>query len=111
VQKHITVSSHAHLQYALITNTKFWSGLPADVRAQLDKAVAEATNYTNSIAKQENVDALAKIKASGKTTLHYLTPQQRAAWVEALRPVYKEAESRVGKQVVDDLLKSAGITA
>jgi C4-dicarboxylate-binding protein DctP len=111
VQKHITVSSHAHLQYAVIANAKFWNGLPPDIRVQLDKAMAEATEYTNSIAKKENVDALEKIKESGKTTLHYLTPQQRAAWVAELKPVYKEAEGRVGKQVVDDLLKSAGITA
>ncbi|HET8748961.1 MAG TPA: TRAP transporter substrate-binding protein [Ramlibacter sp.] len=111
VQKHITVSNHAHLQYAVITNSKFWNGLPADVRGQLTKAMAEATQYTNSIAKQENVDALEKIKASGKTTLHYLDPQQRTAWVAALKPVYHEAEARVGKQVVDDLLKSAGIVA
>lgn len=112
VQKHITVSSHAHLQYAVITNSKFWNGLPADIRGQLQRAMKEATDYTNSIAKQENVDALEKIKASGKTTLHYLTPQQKQAWIEAWKPVYKEAESRVGsKQVVDDLLKSAGIAA
>ncbi len=112
VQKHITVSGHAHLQYALIANGKFWNGLPADIRTQLNKAVGEATDYTNSIAKQENADALEKIKASGKATLHYLTPQQRQAWIEAVKPVYKEAETRVGnKQVVDDLLKSAGIAA
>ena len=111
VQPHITVSNHAHLQYALITNSKFWNGLPADVRGQLAQAVTEATQYTNSIAQQENIDALARIKASGKTTLHYLTPQQRAAWVATLKPVYHEAEARVGKQVVDDLLKSAGIVA
>jgi C4-dicarboxylate-binding protein DctP len=109
VQKHITVSSHAHLQYAVITNTKFWNGLPADIRTQLDKAMDEATEYSNSIAKQENIDALAKIKASGKTTLHYLTPAQAAAWKTAFKPLYKEAESRVGKQIVDDLLKEAGI--
>ena len=111
VQKDITNSQHAHLQYALITNTKFWNGLPADVRGQLDKAVEESTEYCNGIAKEENVDALEKIKASGKTTLHTLTPEQRAAWVKALKPVYKEAEGRVGKQIVDDLLKSAGISA
>jgi C4-dicarboxylate-binding protein DctP len=112
VQKHITNSQHAHLQYALITNAKFWNGLPADIRGQLDKAVDESTEYTNSIAKSENVEALEKIKASGKTTLHVLTPQQRQAWVEAFKPVYKEAEKRVGdKKVVDDLLKSAGISA
>ena len=111
VQKDITVSNHAHLQYAVITSTKFWNGLPADVRAQLDKAIDEANEYTNSIAKQENTDALQKIKASGKTTLHYLTPVQRKAWVDALQPVYKEAEGRVGKQIVDDLLTSAGLKA
>jgi C4-dicarboxylate-binding protein DctP len=112
VQKHITVSSHAHLQYALITNSKFWNGLPGDVRTQLNRAVKESTDYANGIAKQENVEALEKIKASGKTTLHYLTPQQRQAWIQAVKPVYKQAETRVGdKQIVDDLLKSAGISA
>lgn len=109
VQSDITVSSHAHLQYALITSAKFWNGLPPDIRKQVDKAVEDATEYTNSIAKEENAQALEKIKASGKTHLHYLTPAQRKAWVDALKPVYKEAESRAGKQVVDDLLKSAGI--
>jgi C4-dicarboxylate-binding protein DctP len=110
VQKHITVSSHAHLQYAVVTNSKFWNGLPADVRGQLGKAMDEATDYANSIAKQENIDALAKIKASGKTTLHYLTPAQVTAWKAAFKPVYKEAEGRAGKQIVDELLKSAGIS-
>ena len=33
VQKHITVSYHAHLQYAVIVNSKFWNGLPADIRS------------------------------------------------------------------------------
>jgi C4-dicarboxylate-binding protein DctP len=110
VQKDITDSRHAHLQYALIANAKFWSGLPPDVRKPLDRAVAESTDYCNSIARQENADALAKIKASGKTTLHTLTPAQVTAWKTAFKPVYKEAEKRVGKQIVDDLLKEAGIS-
>src|SRR5689334_3399387 len=48
VQKDITVSYHAHLQYAVIVNSKFWSGLPAELRGQLEKAMSEATDYTNS---------------------------------------------------------------
>src|ERR1043166_7107391 len=35
VQKYILVTNHAHLSYAVITNKKFWDGLPADVRGQL----------------------------------------------------------------------------
>jgi C4-dicarboxylate-binding protein DctP len=109
VQKHITVSSHAHLQYALIANAKFWNGLPGPIRVQMDKAVKEATDYSNSIARQENADALAKIKEAGKSTLHTLTPAQVTAWKTAFKPVYKDAENRVGKQIVDQLLGAAGI--
>jgi C4-dicarboxylate-binding protein DctP len=109
VQKHITVSYHAHLQYAVIVNSKFWNGLPADIRAQLDKAMAEATDYTNSIAHTENVEALAAIKAKGKTTLHYLTPEQVAAWKAAMAPTYKWANSRVGTEVLDVLSKELEI--
>ena len=98
VQKDITVSNHAHLQYAVIVNTKFWNGLPADIRGELTKAMDEATDYTNSIAHEENVDALAKIKASGKTTLHYLTDDQRKAWQTAMRPTYTWAKGRVGRR-------------
>ena len=109
VQKDITVSYHAHLQYAVIVNSKFWSGLPADIRGQLDKAMAEATDYTNSIASKENADALEEIKKSGKTTLHYLTPEQKIAWQKAMAPTYKWAKGRVGGEVLDLLAKELDI--
>jgi C4-dicarboxylate-binding protein DctP len=109
VQKHITVSNHAHLQYAVIVNSKFWNGLPADIREQLTKAMNEATDYTNSIAAKDNEDSLAEIKKSGKTTLHYLTDDQRAAWRKAMAPTYKWAKGRVGQEVLDLVYKELNI--
>ena len=109
VQKDITVSYHAHLQYAVIVNSKFWSGLPPDIRTQLDKAMADATDYTNSIARQENEDALTEIKKTGKTTLHYLTDADRKAWQEAMQPTYKWAKGRVGQEVLDLVAKELDV--
>src|SRR6476619_6842568 len=109
VQKDITVSYHAHLQYAVIVNSKFWNGLPPDIRKQLDKAMAEATDYTNSLAVKENEDALANIKKSGRTTLHYLTDDQRKAWQAAMQPTYKWARGRVGGEVLDLVAKELHI--
>jgi len=109
VQKDITVSYHAHLQYAVIVNSKFWSGLPPDIRTQLDKAMADATDYTNQIAHQENEDALAEIKKTGKTTLHYLTDADRKAWQEAMQPTYKWAKGRVGQEVLDLVAKELDV--
>ena len=70
VQKYVTLSNHGYIGYAVIVNKKFWDGLPADVRGQLEKAMAEATTYANDIAQKENDDALAEMKKSGKTELH-----------------------------------------
>jgi C4-dicarboxylate-binding protein DctP len=109
VQKDITVSYHAHLQYAVIVNAKFWSGLPPDIRKLVDKAMDEATDYTNSIAVKENEDALEEIKKSGKTTLHYLTDEQKKAWQEAMRPTYAWAKGRVGAEVLDLVAKELDI--
>ena len=108
VQKHITVANHAHLQYAVIVNAKFWSGQPADIRQQLEKAMHEATDYTNSIAQQENVDALEAIRKSGRSEIHVLNDAQRKAWAEAMAPVHKWAEGRVGKEVLVLLNKATG---
>jgi C4-dicarboxylate-binding protein DctP len=109
VQKDITGSDHPLLQYAVIVNSTFWNGLPDDIRKQLDKAMDEATDYTNSIAMKENEDALAEIKKSGKTTLHYLTDDQRKAWQTAMRPTYGWAKGRVGQEVLDLLAKELDI--
>ena len=44
VQKYTTRSEHGYVGYAVIANKKFWDGLPADIRASLEKAMAEATD-------------------------------------------------------------------
>ncbi len=107
VQKHATVSRHGYLGYAVIVNRKFWEELPADVRGQLDKALAEATDYANSIAQDENDAALQAMKDSGKTEFHDLTEDERAKWLEALKPVYAEVSDRVGADVIDAIQKAA----
>jgi C4-dicarboxylate-binding protein DctP len=108
VQKNITTTYHVHLQYAVIVNKKFWDGLPADIRAELEKAMDEATLYNNSIAQKENTDALAAIKATGKTDIHDPTPEEQKVWRAAMMPVYKSAEGRVGKAIIDEALKATG---
>ena len=107
VQKYTAVSDHGYIGYAVITNKKFWDGLPADIRTSLEKAMAEATAYSNSIAQTENDEALEEMKKSGKTQVYALTPEEKTAWRNALQPVYDEMASRVGKNTIDDFIKAA----
>ena len=109
VQKHATLSDHGYLGYAVIVNKKFWDGLPADLRGQLDKAMAEATVYANEIAQKENDDALAAMKASGKTEFYALTATEKAAWMKALKPVHDEMAGRVGKDLLAEIYRETGV--
>ena len=108
VQKYGTLSYHGYIGYAVIVNKKFWDGLPADIRGELEQAMKEATVYANDSAQKDNDDALAAMKASGKIEFITLTSEQKAAWRKALLPVTKEMTSRIGKETIDDVTKAVG---
>jgi C4-dicarboxylate-binding protein DctP len=109
VQKHATLSNHGYLGYAVIVNKPFWDGLALDVRAGLEKAMAEATRFANDIAQQENDDALAEMRKSGKTVFYELKPEERKVWIKAMQPVHKDMTSRVGKDLIDSIYKATGV--
>ena len=110
VQKYMTISQHARLTYALITNSKFWNALPPDVREQLTRAVKETSEFFNTTAAKDNAEAVEKIKASGKTEVHVLTEAERKAWIAKLMPVHTEMQSRFGKDFIERIYKASGFT-
>jgi C4-dicarboxylate-binding protein DctP len=111
VQKYLTVSDNTYIGYALIVNKKFWEGLPPDIRTELDGAVKEATAYCNSIAEQENHDALAKIKASGTVEFYVLSDKEKAEWRKGLLKVHDEMAPRIGKDLLEAIYKETGVNA
>ena len=103
VQKHITESNHGLLDYMLITNTKFWNGLPDDVRSELNEIIGEVTVEVNKQADDLNKQAKQQILDAGTTEILVLTPEDRSKWREAMQPVWKKFEGEIGA----DLIKAA----
>ena len=54
VQKTIAETNHGVIDYMVVTNAKWWDGLPADVKKGLSEAMAEATAYGNKLANDIN---------------------------------------------------------
>ncbi len=107
VQKYMVVSNHGYLEYAVVANKKFWEGLPADVRTQLEKAMVEATNYADDIAQKENDEALEAMRKSGKITISELTASEKDAWRKALMPLRHDLANRVGKNTIAEFERAA----
>ncbi|MFG1420351.1 TRAP transporter substrate-binding protein [Roseixanthobacter liquoris] len=110
VQKYALVTNHGYIGYAVIVNKPFWDGLPADVRTQLEKAMAEATAYSNSISQAENDEALNAMKASGKIQISTPTKETTAAFRKAMEVVYTEMGSRIGQETINAVLKETQAT-
>jgi C4-dicarboxylate-binding protein DctP len=108
VQKHLTITNHGYLGYAVIVNKKFWDGLPADVRGQLEQAMKESTVYANKIAQEENDMSLEGVKKSGKTAVYVPTKEERLALKKAMAPVHSKMADRVGKETLQEIYKATG---
>ena len=108
VQKHLTLTEHGYLGYAVITNKKFWEGLPADIRKQLEDAMDQSTRYANQIAKMENDKALESVKKSGKTEVYTPTAAEKLAFKKVMVKTHAEMESRIGKDLIKSIYKETG---
>jgi C4-dicarboxylate-binding protein DctP len=108
-QKHLTVTNHGYIGYAVITNKKFWDGLPADIRTTLEGALAEATKMNDNAIERESAAAMEAIQKTGRTAIHRPSPEELAEWRKALLPVHKKMEDRVGKALLARVQKEAGV--
>jgi len=90
----------------VVTNAKWWDGLPADVRKGLSEAMAEATTYANKLANDINEADRKRIADAGKAKIQKLTKDDLAAWRKAMEPMWKKFEGGIGRDLIDAALKA-----
>jgi C4-dicarboxylate-binding protein DctP len=90
----------------VVTNSKWWDGLPADVRKALGESMAEATAYGNKLANDFNEGDRKKIADAHKAKIQALTKDDVAAWKKAMEPVWKKFEGDIGRDLIDAALAS-----
>ncbi|MGL6159886.1 TRAP transporter substrate-binding protein [Microbulbifer sp.] len=100
VQPYITETNHGVLDYLVVTSAEFWQGLPDDLRPEIEKALDESIAYGNKIADLKGQEDKEAIIASGQTKVLPLTAGQREQWVESMRPVWKQFEKQIGRDLI-----------
>ena len=103
VHKTIAETNHGVIDYMVVTNAKWWDGLPADIRDGLQKAMDQATEFANAEAAKLNERDRQRIVEAGKAKVVKLSADDVAAWRKAMEPVLKKFEADIGA----DLIKAA----
>jgi C4-dicarboxylate-binding protein DctP len=106
VQPYITESNHGLLDYMVVTSKEFWSRLTDEQRTEVKAALDEALAYGNQIARDKAIEDKQRIAESGRTEIIELTPEQRAQWVEAMRPVWRQFEDDIGAERIEAAYRS-----
>lgn len=102
VQDGVTETNHGILDYLVVTSDDWWNGLKPAVRTKLATILKEVTETRNKESYKVNQANKQKI-IEAKGVVRTLTAEQRQAWANALKPVWKKFEKDVGA----DLLKAA----
>ncbi|GGG75852.1 C4-dicarboxylate-binding periplasmic protein DctP [Salipiger pallidus] len=100
VQDGITETNHGLLDYMVVTSADWWDSLDEDVRTQLETIVHEVTAERNAAIAEVDADNRQAILDAGGT-IRELTPEQREAWVDALKPVWEKFTDDVGQENID----------
>ncbi|MDP1743097.1 MAG: TRAP transporter substrate-binding protein [Polaromonas sp.] len=106
VQKTIAETNHGVIDYMVVTNVKWWEGLPADVRKGLSEAMTEATAHANKLASDINEADRKKITDAGKAKIQKLSKDDVASWRKTMEPVWKKFEGDIGRDLIDGAQKA-----
>lgn len=100
VQDGITETNHGVLDYLVVASVDFWDSLEADTRSQLETILNEVTVSRNAAVNEVEQAARQSILDAG-ATIRTLTPEQLAAWQEAMKPVWEKFVEGVGQENID----------
>ncbi len=104
VQKFMTLTDHAYHGYGAIMNKQAWESLPADLQKVMKDAFDVGRDYARELTKADEIKILENIK--GELAIRELSPEGRAAFVEASQKIYKELESKIGADLLQKAIKA-----
>ena len=87
VQPHIIETNHGMMSFMVTVSSRWWEGLPGDIRDGLGRALSEASREANASAEKMHQDNKNRIIASGRSEIIVLTEDERKAWHKAMQPV------------------------
>ncbi|MCK7615617.1 DctP family TRAP transporter solute-binding subunit [Roseibium sediminicola] len=100
VQDGITETNHQLLAYLLVTSDEWLDSLDPAVRDQFLAIVEDVTATANGKVAAKEAANRQNILDTG-ATIRELTPEQRKAWVDTMKPVWEKFEGDIGKDLID----------
>jgi C4-dicarboxylate-binding protein DctP len=104
VIKSVSLTHHEFTEADFSVNETWYSGLPANLQADVTKAANETTSYAEGLS---NAAYGQSIKVLQQAHITIVTPD-RAAFVASSRNIWEKSEATYGKDTINLILKAQG---
>lgn len=105
VQKYLSLTNHVYTPSYLVAGKRTWEKLPEEVREVIKSSAEEIRPWMYATSDKEETELLNTLKEGGME----VNEADRAAFVEASQPIYKQFADEVpnGGELLDQALKLA----
>jgi TRAP-type transport system periplasmic protein len=97
VQKYLSLTAHVYSPAPLLMSRKSWDRLPPDLQKIMLDTAREVARYERSLNSEQEQKELGELRAKGMTVIEN---PDRAAFREAMRPVFEQFQNQFGKDLV-----------
>ncbi|GEA15705.1 ABC transporter substrate-binding protein [Moorella sp. E308F] len=105
VQKYVTMTGHIYGPHIMLISEKLWESMPPEDKKIFEEAAEESAKFQRSTNREMNKNYVDELKKVGMTVTE-LTPEQLKAFQDAVQPVYKEFEDKIGKELIAEFKKA-----
>jgi C4-dicarboxylate-binding protein DctP len=105
VQDYMTLTGHAYHTYAAVMNKQAWDSLPDDLKTVVEDAMITGRDAAREFTAQDETRILKEI--ADQIEIQELTPEGRAAFIEASQPIYEEFGPKVTPELMDKAIAAA----
>lgn len=100
-QPYMMISNHGLLDYMLITNADFWSGLTDEERRSFQYALDMSLRYGNAVAKAKSSNDMRELARMKSVSVYEPTQEELATWQAAMQPLWASYEELIGKKIIE----------
>ena len=100
VQKYLTLDGHVYSPAVILISPALWGQLDDDQKAAFDQAAADAVTAMRGYVDDVEASGVATLKEQGMEVTE-LSPEEKAAFRDALAEPYKDYEAQFGKELMD----------
>ena len=97
VQKYLSLTAHVYSPAPVLMSKKTWDKLPPEIQKVMLDTAREIARYERGLIGEQEQKELGELKARGMTVIEN---PDRAAFREAMRPVFEQFQNQFGKDLV-----------